>query len=202
MSPAHPTVRLFTALELPAPVLTRLGAVLAALQAAAPPGSVRWVRPEGLHLTLQFYGAVEAKRAPALQAALAEVAAGAAPVKLDLAGLGAFPNPARARVLWVGVAGEVELLRRLQRAVEAAGQALGFRPDERGYHPHLTLGRVNQPLRPADQGRLAEALARTPVSPGAPFLLSELSLIRSDLRPGGAMYTRLSAAPLGGGRNI
>jgi 2'-5' RNA ligase len=194
-------VRAFAALELPAPVLARLGAVLAALPAAVPRGSVRWARPEGIHLTLQFYGEVKPEQLPALQAALAGVAAVAAPLTLDLAGLGAFPNPARARVVWVGVQGDLEALRRLQQAVEAAGQGLGFRPEERGYHPHLTLGRVNQPLRPADQGRLAEALGRTPVPAGAPFHLAELSLMRSELRPGGAVYTRLSAAPLGGGRN-
>lgn len=201
MSAGPAPLRLFSALELPAPVLARLRAVIMALQAEAPRGSVRWARPESLHLTLQFYGEVAVARVPALQAGLAQAATAAGPLTLELAGLGAFPNPARARVLWVGVGGDVAALGGLQRAVEATGRPFGFQPDERGFHPHLTLGRVNQPLRPADQARLAEVLARTPAPPAAPFTVAELSLMRSELRPGGSVYTRLSAAPLSGGRN-
>jgi 2'-5' RNA ligase len=197
-----PSIRIFTALELPAAVLRRLAAVIEALMSGMPRGSVRWARPEGLHLTLQFYGEVDPARVPALQAALTLAATAVGPLTLDLAGRGAFPNSARARVLWVGVGGDLEGLRRLQRSVEAAGQPLGFEPDERGFNPHLTLGRVNQPLRPAGGRQLAEVLARTTVPAGAPFTLAELSLMRSELRAGGSVYTRLSAAPLGGGRNI
>lgn len=194
------TQRVFAALELPAAVLRRLAEVLAGLRAGLPAGLVRWARPESLHLTLQFYGEVERARVPGLQAALAAAAAQAAPLTLNLAGLGAFPNPARARVVWVGVAGDLEALRAVQAAVEAAGRPLGFTPDARGFNPHLTLGRVNQPARPPDQRQLAEVLARAAPPDGPAFTLAALSLMQSELRPGGSVYTRLWAAPLGGGR--
>lgn len=195
------TLRVFAALELPEALLRRLAAALEALRAGAPAGGVRWVRPEGIHLTLQFYGDIDRARVPALQTALAEAAAQAGPLTLNLAGLGAFPNPARARVVWVGVQGDLEALRGLQAAVEAGGRPLGFVPEARGFDPHLTLGRVNGPLRPDDQQRLTLALTRTAPPAGAPVTLSELSLMRSELRPGGSVYRRLFAAPLGGGRN-
>jgi len=192
------SVRVFAALELPAPVRRQLAEVGDHLRAALPPGSVRWVRPDGIHLTLQFYGEVERTRLPGLEAALTAAAATTGPLTLALAGLGAFPNPARARVVWVGLSGDLDALRQLQAAVAAGGQALGFPPEARGFQPHLTLGRVNQPLRPPDQRRLADALAAAQVPPGAPFRGETLSLLRSDLRPGGAVYTPLLAARLAG----
>lgn len=192
------TVRVFAALELPALVRRQLAEVSDHLRAALPPGSVRWVRSDGIHLTLQFYGEVDRARLPGLEAALTTAASTVGPLTLALAGLGAFPNPARARVVWVGLSGDLDALRQLQAAVVAGGQALGFPPEDRGFQPHLTLGRVNQPLRPPDQRRLAEALAAARVPPGAPFRLETLSLMRSDLRPGGAVYTALVAARLAG----
>ncbi|MBP7691484.1 MAG: RNA 2',3'-cyclic phosphodiesterase [Anaerolineales bacterium] len=199
-APAPNSVRVFAALELPDAVVHRLAAVMMALRAAVPARSVRWARPEGLHLTLQFYGEVDRERVPALETALAAAAAGAEPLTLNLAGLGAFPTAARARVVWVGVAGDLERLRALQAAVEAGGRPLGFQPDERGFHPHLTLGRVNGPLPPTEQHRLADALARIRPPAGSVFTLDALSLMRSEPQGGGSVYTRLWAAPLSGGR--
>lgn len=190
-------LRLFVALELPASVLRQLSTLLAELQLAIPPGAVRWVRPEGVHLTLQFYGDVEKPRVAAIEGMLRQAAQSSAPVSLALNGLGCFPHAKHPRVVWVGVAGDVDALRRLQRAVEGGARPLGFEPEARGFSPHLTLGRVNSPLRPNDQQRLAEALGRAPAAPGAAFILNELSLMQSDLKPGGAVYTRLFSAPLG-----
>jgi 2'-5' RNA ligase len=105
-------------------------------------------------------------------------------------------------VLWADVAGDLAGLHRLQRAVEQAGARLGFRPDARGFNPHLTLGRVDGSLPPAGARRLVEALEATSLPAASAFRVDALSLMRSDLRPGGSVYTRLFAAPLGGvGRN-
>lgn len=196
--PGPNQVRVFAALELPAPVRQQLADLIAGLRGRVPPGSVRWVRPEGIHLTLQFYGEIDRGRLPGLQAALGAAAATAGPLTLALEGLGAFPNPARARVVWVGLSGEREALQLLQRAVEARCEPLGFKPEARGFNPHLTLGRVNLPLRPPDQRRLADVIAQTPVPASAPFTLAALSLIKSDLGPGGAAYAPLAEFRLSG----
>lgn len=196
--PGPNQVRVFAALELPAPVRQQLADLIAGLRGRVPPGSVRWVRPEGIHLTLQFYGEIDRGRLPDLQAALGAAAATAGPLTLALEGLGAFPNPARARVLWVGLSGEREALQLLQRAVEARCEPLGFKPEARGFNPHLTLGRVNLPLRPPDQRHLADVIAQTPVPASAPFTLAALSLMKSDLGSGGAVYARLAEFRLSG----
>lgn len=190
------TLRLFAALELPAPVLAQLAALAESLQAGAPRDAVRWVRPEGVHLTLKFYGEVEARRLDDLRIALTGAAAVAGPLTFTLAGVGAFPNLTRPRVIWVGLAGDVAALKRLQAAVESASRGLGFAPEDKPFTPHLTLGRVNNPLRPQEHGRLARALAQAQTPAGQPFTLDALSLMQSELRRGGALYTRLLSVPL------
>ena len=100
-------------------------------------------------------------------------------------------------MLWAGLAGTVTELKQLQREVEAVSRVVGFEPEKRAFAPHLTLGRVNQPLRPQEHGRLANAVKdfRLPASP--PFTCAHLSLMESQLGPSGAKYAQLWAAPLG-----
>ncbi len=198
MRPASPnTLRVFAALELPPAALRQITEMQVVLKTVTPSGSVRWVKPEGIHLTLVFYGDTEAQRVAAIQHVLDQAAPIVEPFSLTLSGLGVFPNPRRPRVVWVGVQGALEPLHKLQRAVETGSKTLGFKPDERGFNPHLTLGRVNQPLRPADQQALSQALAQARVPAGGEFRLETLSLIRSELKPGGAVYTPIFTAPLG-----
>jgi 2'-5' RNA ligase len=192
--------RLFAALELPPELQHQLAALQNDLKAAAPPRSVRWVRPEGIHLTLKFYGDVAAERLPPLQAGLARAANAAEPAvarfALAVEGVGVFPNAARPAVVWAGVKGALAPLQRLQAAVEAEALALGFKPEGRAYHPHLTLGRVNEGLPPEAVRRLMEAVGSARGRPVGGFTPDHLSLMNSALGAGGSVYTRLSTAPL------
>jgi 2'-5' RNA ligase len=192
------TLRLFTALELPPAVRRQLADLTAALSAALPHGSVRWVRVEGIHLTLKFYGEVGPDKLEGLQAVVSQAAAGVAPLRLEMNGLGAFPNLSRPRVIWAGLAGELDRLKGLQRAVEDASRPLGFEPEARGFTPHLTLGRVEPGWRPADRLSLEGAFARLGPGVRGAFTADTLALMRSDLRPGGAVYTPQLAAKLVG----
>jgi 2'-5' RNA ligase len=189
--------RVFAALELPRENQEVLGETLAGLQAAAPAGVVRWVRPEAMHLTIKFYGDVEGEALPQVEAVLAEAARQARPLHLRLQGLGVFPNARRPQVIWAGLEGDLEALRHLQAEVEARSAQLGFAPEGREFRPHLTLGRVNGGLRPGDQMRLLEALKARRDEIFGTFAAETLCLVRSDLRPAGAVYTTLYAAPLG-----
>lgn len=74
---------------------------------------------------------------------------------------------------------------------------LGFPPEARGFTPHLTLGRVTESLQPRDRQTLTEALSRLPFGPFQSWTATSLSLVRSDLRPSGAVYTSLATIPLG-----
>jgi len=189
--------RIFAALELPPELQRQLAQLQKDLQAAAPPRSVRWVRPEGIHLTLKFYGDVAEARLLELQAGLARAAGAVSPMALTAEGVGVFPNPARPTVVWAGISGELAPLKQLQAAVEAEALALGFKPEGRGYHPHLTLGRVNDSVGPAEARRLMDALGPARARPIGRFSPAKLSLMESELGPGGSVYTPLNTVALG-----
>jgi len=182
-------MRLFIALNLPAEERARIHAAAAPLRAAGLP--VRWVEPESIHLTLKFLGEVARARLAEIRAALAQAAAAAAPLRLDVEGIGAFPNPRRARVVWAGIR-LTPGLAALQEAVETRLVPLGFAREGRPFQPHLTLGRS----RPPGGVTGAESLMRGIELRNA-FTASTLDLMESTLSPRGARYERIAAAPLG-----
>ncbi len=192
--------RLFVALELPPDARQRLAQVVAAFSAAVPRGLVRWVKADGIHLTLKFYGDVEAEQASEIGAGLGRLAAEAAPLKLAIEGLGVFPNARRPQVVWAGLAGHLTALSALQAAVEEMSAQLGFAREARAFTPHLTLGRVNGGPRPADQMSLLDYVKDGRARRFGEFEADRLTLMRSELRPTGAVYTALFVAPLGGER--
>jgi 2'-5' RNA ligase len=191
--------RLFAALELPLDLQARLAEVQAAFQAQLPPRVVRWVRPDGIHLTLKFYGHVHAERAPELRLGLERAAqlAGAAALTtpLTLRGLGVFPNPARPQVVWVGLEGDLGPLHRLQQVLEAEAEAQGFPPEARPFAPHLTLGRVRSRLSIPDQEAFLAFLRQAHLDALGQFRPAALSLMASDRRPMGAVYSQLYVVP-------
>jgi 2'-5' RNA ligase len=152
------------------------------------------VAAENLHVTLKFLGSVEAARLERVADVLSGLAAEAAPFELALRGLGAFPSPARPRVIWAGVASGGAALAGLAARVEEALAALDFTREARPFAAHVTLGRVREPRRdPAFAAALAVGAGR---DFGA-FSVERLTLMRSDLSPRGARYTPLGAWPLG-----
>lgn len=188
--------RVFASLELSPELHHQLARLQTEFEAAVSSRSVRWVRSEGIHLTLRFYGDVEPERVPSIQAGLRRAAALTAPMALRVEGVGVFPNASRPTVIWAGVGGDVQPLQRLQAEVEKEAVALGFKPEERAYTPHLTLGRVNYGLRPGDARRLLDALSEARTRLFGSFTPGHLSLMNSELRAGGSVYTQLSVAAL------
>jgi 2'-5' RNA ligase len=159
---------------------------------AAGAAEVRWVRDNGMHLTLEFFGATREELLPQIEGGLRGVAQRAAPFELHIRKLGAFPSPQRPRVVWIGA--ESSALERIVRGIEAFSAPLGFPSENRPFQGHITLGRIKGT-------RLSKSL-RTAIEAGAGTDLgtcrvTELILFRSDLRPGGAVYTKLVAVPLG-----
>lgn len=157
---------------------------------------LRLVRPEGIHLTLKFLGNIDASRVPRIAAALAAASARHAPFRLTLTAPGFFPNADRARVLWIGVGGELRPLIDLQRDVDQTLAALGFAAEKRPFNPHLTIARMRDSTAGADRRRAADALAAYPLPPGIAISANAVSLMQSDLRPGGAVYTRIAHVAL------
>jgi len=188
-------IRAFIAIELS----EELKASLARLQELIKLGSesyVKWVDPQGMHLTLKFLGNISVDKVSAISEAIAEVARSVAPFRLELTESGAFPNTKAPRVAWVGLGGDLESLLRLQRGIDQALIPLGFPPEARAFSPHLTLGRVRDQATPQERRRLGERMASLEVQGQPSLYVDRVSLMRSQLTSKGAIYSRLSAAEL------
>ncbi|HET8647069.1 MAG TPA: RNA 2',3'-cyclic phosphodiesterase [Vicinamibacteria bacterium] len=177
-------LRAFIALDVDEGARERLVGLLQRLAGEVP--GVRWVRAEGLHVTVRFLGWTDAAVLGRIEDAVAPAARDCAPAQAALGPLGLFPERGSPRVLWVGL-DLPPRMHALQRACEQAARHEGFEPEERAFRPHVTLGRWKD-------------RARRPVLP-APDLgtahVTQLTLYRSELRPSGAVYTPLHRFDLG-----
>jgi 2'-5' RNA ligase len=189
-----PTIRTFIAIELAAPIPEKLGDLQSRMQQDLPSGLLRWVRPEGIHLTLKFLGEVPVEQVDRIAEALRGACTGHAPFGVSIAGMGCFPNTRRPRVVWVGVEEPSGALARLQHDVEEAIGPLGYPAEARGFSPHLTLGRVKGGGRQALEA-LGTYVERAKVRVGD-MKVEAVHLMRSDLLPGGAVYTALAVVAL------
>ncbi len=190
------TYRLFIAVELPTDVVDALGGIQSDLKRVMPSRVVRWTRPEGIHLTLKFLGDVASDRVDDLQKGLLDAVSGHEPFSLDIEGLGGFPNPKRPRVIWVGVIGDTHRLAALQNGVEKAIAPLGFPAEDRPFTPHLTLGRIQNHASRDDIARAGQIVEERDLGRIARWRVGSISLIRSQLKPDGAVYTQLIDAKL------
>jgi RNA 2',3'-cyclic 3'-phosphodiesterase len=185
-------VRLFVALNLPASEKQRLHEATRALRAGAP--EIRWTAPESIHLTLKFLGEVADARVDALATSLTEVAARHAPLTLSVGGVGGFPSLGRARVWWLGIAHDDDLLG-LHADVAARLEAEGFPREARAFSPHITIGRGPRGARPVPAARAQELAAA--VDYAATWHVETLDLMRSHLRRSGAEYEPVARLSLG-----
>lgn len=187
-------IRAFIAIELPGEIQAQLGEIVAKLQRTSPK-AVRWVPPENIHLTLKFLGNVSPNNLNNLVQVLKNEAARHRRTRFCVSGCGAFPNRLHPRVIWVGITATPELMD-LQHGVDRETGRLGYPSEERKFSPHLTLGRVSQHASPADVRQVADALAGITVGELGVVQVNEIVLFRSDLKPGGALYSSLYRAAL------
>ncbi len=187
------------AIDLPDQVRDRLGEVIARLSRRIAPGAVRWVRPDGIHLTLKFLGEVSTGSLSQVSDLLERAAQAHGPFEVCVAGLGCFPNPRRPRVVWVGVEEPSGRLASLQQALEGQFERLGYRREGRSFSPHLTLGRVREGASADAVQAVGTCVALEPAVDLGTMPVRAISLFRSDLRPSGAVYTRLAEIVLRGG---
>ncbi len=189
-------IRAFVAVELDRAIQAALGQIQAPLKSSGAGHIARWVSPRSIHLTLKFLGNVPVNRVERISQAIHRACEGFAPFSIFLTGMGCFPHERRPRVIWVGIGGQLETLERLQNSVDTALNRLGFRPEKRGFTPHLTLARIRDRARPHERQELIKLLPTVEVPSSASMLVREVHFIRSDLRPTGAVYTPLSAVEL------
>ena len=192
---ATETVRSFVAIERPAGLKRALGELAARLKAAGPV-PVKWVEPAAIHLTLKFLGNIPVGRIDEVVRALETAAAGVPPFSLRVGELGVFPNVSRCRVAWVGLEGDLDTLSKLQQNVENQLTQLGFARESRAFTPHLTLARVRDRALPAERQRFGEAFTKTSLGAESVIEVREVSLMKSQLTPAGAIYSRLGSITL------
>lgn len=193
-------MRLFVALEIPDGVRREVEALMRAVERDLP--AARWVRPEGLHLTLAFLGEVDRGRLTAILPALTAVFGAGSPFSLVAAGGGCFPPRRPARVAWVGLQGATPeddaRLAALQAEVAAsAAFAAGIEPERRPFHAHLTLARPVAPWPVPAVDRFQRAAERRF---GPAFAVGEGVLMESELAPGGSRYRPVERFAIAVGR--
>jgi 2'-5' RNA ligase len=188
--------RLFVAIPVPEPVCDAVESIVDKVRAGGDPSlrEVRWVRLDGLHLTLRFLGPTDERRVPAVVDAVDRVARDTEPFEIVIAGGGAFPTPARPRALWLGVTAGVDELAAAATRLDDALSDAGWPRDDRPYRPHLTLAR-------SDGVRAGPAVARRLIDAATglkePFRAESVALFESVSGGGPARYVPLHEAHLG-----
>jgi 2'-5' RNA ligase len=193
-----PGRRLFVGVALPEDATTAVREVVEAVRAMPLPQGgrdVRWVRLDGLHLTLRFLGPTpESMLGPTITAVETVAAAAPGPIPIELSGAGTFPSGRRPRTLWIGVSDGVDALTALAAQAESALVGVGWSPDDRPFRPHLTLARSDGVAAgPSVAGRLAAAMAERRIR----ATVEHLGLFESLTGGGPARYVPVTLKPLG-----
>ena len=186
-------IRSFLAIEFPKPILKKIEEVQADLKSTH--ADVRWVSPEKIHLTLKFFGNIEESRIDLILKSIDEPIRNTLQFSLKVREVGAFPNLRNPRVIWMGLVEGREVLISLQKQIEIHLEKVGFQPEDRPFHPHLTLGRMK-----SSRGKeeLVGRMEKYKEEEFGDFLVERLVLFKSDLRPTGPIYTPLRELKLGG----
>jgi len=190
-------MRLFVAIPLPEDIEQTLVTLTSGLREAVPSG-VRWVPANNIHLTLKFLGEQPVGRRDVLCSVIERASGCSHPFSVSVGGLGCFPGLTRPRVLWVGLNDAQERLAQLQRELETGFGEIGIPREQRPFHPHLTIGRMKRDFSSHDQQELQAAIQAHGDRSIGRWVVQEIVLYQSDLRPQGAVYSRMGTFPLGG----
>lgn len=185
-------MRLFAAIELEAGIKQGLLRLQRELRIA--PTAVRWLTAEQMHLTLKFLGDVPDADVPVVCEALREVAGRTPAFEIEVAGLGCFPPGGSARIVWAGLNEPTGVLALCRERCEAAFADLGFHRENRGFTPHLTIGRVKEPR---DSHEIRAAVAHHAHFRGGRQDVTEIVMFESFLKREGAEYAAVARCDLG-----
>lgn len=181
--PAGEAIRAFICIEVPPPIRARIEELQRALRRRDVPLS--WVKPSNIHLTIKFLGDLAASRIERVRQAVERACQSISPFDITVDGTGCFPSAKSPRVLWVGLGPLPDELRRLHSNIEAELAGEGFAREAKRFTPHLTIGRVRDPIkaRQTVEELLAAGFA------AESFPASEVIVMRSELHPSGSIYT-------------
>ena len=188
-------IRVFLAVEISSGIRENLFSLQQELKNILPP--INWVRPESIHLTLKFLGYVEPSLVSQLLSVLEPIGKQQDGFSIEAQGLGVFPQVKRPRVFWVGFTGNTQALQNLVLEIEAALEPLGFLPEEKPYHPHLTLARIKRDNAIVGSALVENGILHSDQQLGT-LLIERFILFQSNLDSFGATYTPLGFVQLSG----
>lgn len=181
-------IRSFLAFELPVDIKRIVARVSGEIRNSI--RDVRWIKVDNIHLTVAFLGNIQTEEITAVGDAVREVCLGFGPFNISLKGIGVFPNSRNPRVLWIGLDGDSKRMSHFRDALQKQLKPFGVKEEKRKFNPHLTLGRARK--RKMDF-HLDDITSRynNVISPVC--TIHELIFFKSDLKPGGAVYTKLES---------
>jgi len=185
------TVRAFIAIELTDETIAFIQKIQEGLRSFGV--KARWMRPENIHLTLKFLGDINNEDVKKAGDAIISAARENASITLRAKGIGVFPGVKRPRVIWTGIAGQTKELVNLQKILDGKLQTIGFSKEKRPFKGHLTIARIKKKI---DAKRLIDAMKEYSGFESKAFMADEVVLFKSELKPSGAVYSRLMSTIL------
>ena len=186
-----PTLRLFISIDTPPKIKSLISRVISKIKETG--ADVKWEPPEKLHATIKFLGNADEGLVGRIASVLEEICVRQDGIDVRYANLGCFPERGQPRVIWIGIEDRADALKRLNDSIEDVMATIGFSREERKFTPHLTIGRVK------GRKNLHRLLTRmeTITFESEPVVIGELALMKSELGPGGSVYTTLKLIPFG-----
>jgi 2'-5' RNA ligase len=188
-------LRCFIAIEIPESIR---GAIVSSIDGLKKSGAdVKWVSPENIHITMQFLGDTEETQIPLIKEALNKILLPYSPFYIKIAGVGCFPDARRPRVIWVGTE-EAQQVIDLHGDIAKGMVTFGFQEEGKIFTPHLTVGRVKSNR---NTGALLKKMDEIKIVRFSDFEVRNITLMKSELKPSGAIYYSLAEIPFGGSNN-
>ena len=188
-------LRCFIAIEIPETIKKSIAAIVDNLKKSD--SDVKWVSDENIHITLQFLGETEESLVPDIKGALYKILAPYSSFYIKIADVGCFPSGKRPRVVWLGMK-EPQALINLYEDIANEMVRFGYQKEERGFTPHVTIGRVKSNR---NLGELLRRLEEFKVADFPGFEVQNIRLMKSELKPSGAKHYCLAEIPIGGSNN-
>lgn len=188
-------IRAFIAIDLSPEIHQRLDEVLDDYRRQLNHIPIRWVPVANIHLSLKFLGDVSIANINILTDVIQTEVIVHHQFEISVGGTGAFPNNRQPRVIWVGVEAPQELVA-VQFMIDSATARLGYAREDRAFSPHLTLGRVSRNASSQEVKNISQCIEETRIGFLGATCVEKIHLYRSDLRPNGAVYTRIFSAAL------
>lgn len=185
--------RIFVAVDISEEAREKTAEYIYRLRGDGPTRGIAWVNPDKLHLTLRFIGNCDEDEMQKVLYSAQFASKNSGPIRLDVSGTGVFPNARRARVLWLGVDGEVD---KMAKTADRFNEAYGLKGEHDVFKPHLTIARVK------DAAKNREVINNHVKSQFEPveFKVSEIVVYESELRPKGSVYSAVARYVLGQGK--